>query len=106
MAIYASTNGLIGVSGSNVVNLTSDLFDKDSWPDFNPESILAFQYENLYVGVHTTGAFSFDPITKDFSTLDIDEITVGRITPKTIKWLCCMTQGLIGVLACSMRAVL
>ena len=81
-AIYASTNGLIGVSGTNVINLTNDLFDKESWPQFNPTSILAFQYENLYIGVHSGGAFSFDPQTKDFSTLDLDKIIAWAYNPE------------------------
>ena len=82
MAIYSSTNGLIGVMGAKVVNLTNDLFDKESWPLFNPKTILGFQYENLYIGVHETGAFSFDPLTKDFSTLDIDKIHGWAYNPE------------------------
>lgn len=92
-AIYASLDGLIGVTGLNVKNLTSELFSKDDWAAFNPSTIRAFRYEDYYVGFYgdldeATG-FIFDASTSDFKTIQGLEVSRAAVNPD---------DGTVGVL--------
>lgn len=81
-AIYASSDGLIGVAGANTVNLTADLFDKPSWAAFSPTTIRAFRMEQFYVGFYSDDdGFIFDPRTKDFKTLKGMNVLTGAYDP-------------------------
>ena len=84
-AIYASTNGLYGASGSSVVNLTDELFDEESWKAYQPETIRAFKHGKYYVGFYgdtdSNTGFIFDPGTKDFMTINGPRPTVGTYDP-------------------------
>ena len=55
MAIYASPDGLVGSTGTETFLLTEDLFDKDTWAEYHPESIRAWQHERKYVASYFDG---------------------------------------------------
>lgn len=84
-AIYASTRGLIGVSGMKVVNLTDALFEQINWLQFDPTTIRAFRYEDHYVGffgdLNNATGFTFDAGTSDFKTISGLEVAGGAVNP-------------------------
>jgi VCBS repeat-containing protein len=55
--IYASPDGLIGVSEAGVENLTEELLTREQWHEYNPASIVGLYYEDMYLGVSSTKAF-------------------------------------------------
>lgn len=49
-AVYASTDGLVAVSGQDAKIITAEFVDRHTWlRDFNPAGIVAFAYEGRYV---------------------------------------------------------
>jgi hypothetical protein len=69
--IFASTDGLIAVSGQDVQVISAEYIDRLTWlRDFAPASIVAFAYEGRYVFSVGTTWWVFDPAEGvGFSTL-------------------------------------
>jgi hypothetical protein len=64
--VYASPDGLVASSGNSVELLTRKWITRDEWQaDFDPTTIVGFQYEGKYVGFYGDPAdgtaFIFDP---------------------------------------------
>lgn len=75
IAIYASADGLVAVSGANVQILTKGLMAKSHWQGYAPATIIAGQVEGRYVasyipvGGSTRKGFMYDPATEAFTDL-------------------------------------
>ena len=66
LAIYASPDGLVGASGSEITVLTAGLITPKQWQaQFYPSTIKGFLWQGKYIGQYYTGsaygAFMFDP---------------------------------------------
>ena len=66
LAIYASPDGLVGASGSDIAILTQGLITPKQWQaQFYPSTIKGFLWQGKYIGQYYTGsaygAFMFDP---------------------------------------------
>lgn len=77
-AIYASADGLVAISGANVELLTKGVLTRAQWNElYNPSQIKAAHAEGRYYGVTYAGgfyrAFMFDPWTKTFIDLTVDQ---------------------------------
>jgi hypothetical protein len=60
--IYASTDGLVAVTGQDVKIISSEFVDRYKWlRDFNPAGIVAFAYEERYIFSVGTQWWAFDP---------------------------------------------
>jgi hypothetical protein len=63
--IYASPDGLVLVSGSQVQIVTKGIFNREQWQALNPAQIHAYRYEGKYVGFTDTQGFMFDPASTE-----------------------------------------
>lgn len=64
--IYASPDGLVGISGSRSAVVTDAIFTKDQWSTYAPSGLIGFRWEDRYVGFSDRGGtypegFVFDP---------------------------------------------
>jgi len=64
--IYASPDGLVGISGSGSAVVTDAIFTKDQWSTYAPSGLIGFRWEDRYVGFSDRGGtypegFVFDP---------------------------------------------
>lgn len=50
--VYASKQGLVGVSGGGVSVLTSQSMNKKQWARYNPETLHAYVYEGFYIAFY------------------------------------------------------
>ncbi len=50
--IYASPDGLVGVREQGAELLTEKILDKKTWATYDPETIHAYKYEDLYVAFY------------------------------------------------------
>ena len=74
--IYASPDGLVGVREQGAELLTEKILDKKTWATYDPETIHAYKYEDLYVAFYGdtnndgsgTGGFTYDANTGQFVT--------------------------------------
>jgi hypothetical protein len=78
VAIYASADGLIGVAGATVEILTANTLTRAQWNSlYSPQNIFAAHVEGRYYGVTTVSgtvkAFMFDPRTRTFIDLTVDQ---------------------------------
>ena len=77
-AIYASPDGLVAAGESSAEVITLDLFNKEEWEVFKPETIHAYFYEGYYIGFYGDtdglgsgeGGFIYHPGSSDFVKLD------------------------------------
>ncbi len=58
--IYASPDGLMGVSEAGVKNLTEAILTRSQWETYSPDTLVGLYYEDMYLGVSSTGAFFID----------------------------------------------
>ena len=58
--MYASPDGLVGISSGGANVLTKDLYDRDAWQALGPESIHAYKHDGRYYGFFTSGGFILD----------------------------------------------
>lgn len=63
--MYASPDGLVMASDNGLNLITEQTFSRDQWQEFNPETIIGFQWEGHYIGFYTNSSeskgFIFDP---------------------------------------------
>lgn len=64
--IYASADGLVGVSRDSARLLTQALITRKQWQEYTPSSIKAWSYNGLYLVQYKNGGFIFDPTMQDF----------------------------------------
>lgn len=91
IVVYASPDGLCGVSANEGVVLTRGAISPEQWnTDFYPTDIRAFRYEDTYVAFWTSGGnhggWVYDPRATEaaISTLSVsNEIRGGYYDPKT-----------------------
>lgn len=75
LILYPSPDGLVAISMSQRGLITGKILTRDQWQALNPSSILATVHDGLYIGFYDTGTkqagFIFDPVSGDFSELDL-----------------------------------
>jgi hypothetical protein len=88
--VYASPDGLMGVSEAGVQNLTSDIFTRDQWQAYNPETLQGLYYEDRYIGstfdVATDNAQQFI-IDREGTLTDLDLDFSSSATTNTAKYI-------------------
>ncbi|WP_086931612.1 hypothetical protein [Agarilytica rhodophyticola] len=71
IVIYASPDGLVGVSPGGARLITETILSKQAWAEFQPETIRAYHYEGKYIAFYgDVGGFVFDLRNNDFVRLD------------------------------------
>lgn len=84
VAVYASPNGLVAVSGMEAPVVTRELMTRDQWQALNPSSIEGYLTEGRYLGTYDPGtgrkAFLFDPADGHLVFLDV-AATGGFLEP-------------------------
>lgn len=74
-AVYPSPDGLVGVAGSEAVLLTDNIFTREQWQAYNPETIHAYEYEGRYIAFYDdTAGFIFDPRAGARAFTNIDNV--------------------------------
>jgi len=83
-AIYASSEGLVMISGNSAMLITDGVYPKRTWKDLNPSTMHGYFYKNMYIGFHDTGSFQFDLRSGDFitSTQTADSAFSDMVTGK------------------------
>jgi len=65
-AIFPSPDGLVAISGNQAQLLTQEIFTREQWQAFKPETIHAYEHEGRYIGFVDLGGFKtgfiFDPV--------------------------------------------
>lgn len=80
--IYAAPDGLVAVAPDGVTMITAGIIEPHAWKQMlDPSTIKAFRYESKYIAVHSTGAFIFDPVSKDLRRLS-ESWSAGYTDPK------------------------
>jgi len=78
---YPSPDGLLLVSTNGAQNITSGIFTRDQWQALNPASIVAFNWEQQYLGFYDDGAiqraFVIDPFGPEAGVRYIDKYATG-----------------------------
>ncbi|EHS4947825.1 hypothetical protein NMT02_003234 [Vibrio cholerae] len=69
MAMYASPDGLVAISGTSATVITEGIMDRESWQNFMPTTIKAWVAEGQYIAQYQGGAFIFDPSTHSLTRL-------------------------------------
>ena len=59
--VYASTEGLVAVSGGEPQLITEGILTPEQWQALNPASIHACRYEGRYLGFYDGGCFALAP---------------------------------------------
>lgn len=79
--VYASTDGLVAVTGQDVKVITTEYIDRFTWlRDFDPAEISAFAYEGRYVFSVGGAWWAFDPADQGgFSTLTGLEVLPSQL---------------------------
>jgi hypothetical protein len=65
--MYASPDGLVGISPGGIKLLTSDFMTRDQWQAYNPSSISAYVHDNRYHMLYTTSGGTRGMLIFDFS---------------------------------------
>jgi len=83
IAIYASPDGLIGASGSEITVLTAGLITPKQWQaQFYPATINGFLWQGKYIGQYHTGSaykgFMFDYRAGKNAFTTLDNLATGR----------------------------
>jgi len=76
-AIYASPDGLVMVSGTNVSVITEGLLSKADWNAYNPSSIFAAEYEGRYLAFYTRTNGQKGCLVLDFKSMSLVEFTAA-----------------------------
>ena len=86
-SLYASPDGLIGVEGAQVKNVTEQLITPSQWQaNYYPSTLTGFLWEGRYVGFYSTGSgyggFIFDPRggLNTLTNLDASALVRGGFT--------------------------
>ncbi|MBF4437772.1 hypothetical protein ERJ77_25470, partial [Vibrio anguillarum] len=69
MAMYASPDGLVAISGTSATVITESIMDREIWQNFMPTTIKAWVAEGQYIAQYQGGAFIFDPSTQSLTRL-------------------------------------
>lgn len=85
---YPSPDGLVYIGSNTVAVITEHLLRKDEWDQFNPSSLISFQWDDRYYGFYTNGGASgtetgcviFDPEEENANlTLSESQATGGYV---------------------------
>ena len=69
--IYASPDGLVAIGPGVAQLITSEILNKKTWQEYEPDTIRAEYYEGKYFAFYgSSRGFVFDPRSKDFVELD------------------------------------
>jgi hypothetical protein len=78
---YPSSDGLILISGNGAQNITSGIYTRDQWQALSPSTLLAFNWEQWYLGFYDDGsvqrAFVIDPFGPELGVQYIDKYATG-----------------------------
>lgn len=86
--IYASKDGLVLVEGAKAQLITNEIIDRDSWQEFEPSTIRAFEYEGKYIAFygaedsHTGFVFDIRGGKKSFVRVSGYEVVAAHYTPE------------------------
>lgn len=75
--IYASPDGLVSISVQGVQLITTQLFTRDEWQEFKPESLFAVHHDSRYFAFYDTGTergclvFSFNGVEPSLVRLNL-----------------------------------
>lgn len=69
--IYSSPDGLVAIQQNNAKVITSEVFSREQWADYDPDVIIGAFYEDRYFGAYGSKAFIFSPQTGDFIKVDM-----------------------------------
>jgi hypothetical protein len=58
-AVYASTEGLVAISGGDASLMTAAAMTADQWKELKPETIHAYRHDGKYLAFYEGGCFSF-----------------------------------------------
>jgi hypothetical protein len=72
--IYASPDGLVGITGNQPLLLTKAFYKRENWQALSPSAMIGAVNDNIYFGFLATGAIVFRPEegADTLSTLTID----------------------------------
>ncbi|KFA99481.1 hypothetical protein [Vibrio sp. ER1A] len=74
MIIYASPKGLVAFNGQDMINVTEDVIDEETWASLEPDTIEAYYYNGKYLAFYGQAldkSFIFNPAFKDIIFFDI-----------------------------------
>jgi hypothetical protein len=78
---YPSSDGLILISGNGAQNITSGIYTRDQWQALSPSTLLAFNWEQWYLGFYDDGsvqrALLIDPFGPELGVQYIDKYATG-----------------------------
>ena len=74
--IYASPDGLVGITGNQAQLLTDGLITREQWQEYDPTSIRGVVFENRYFAFYDNGTTArclvYDPASADAPFMEID----------------------------------
>ncbi|MAT95380.1 MAG: hypothetical protein CME59_22645 [Halioglobus sp.] len=77
--IYASPDGLVGVSETQAQLLTKDIIDRRTWQaEFAPALIRGCRYEDKYLGYGNGTPFIYDLTNNAITRIGLDDITAAH----------------------------
>lgn len=87
--LYASPDGIVAVGSDGAITITDQLMTRQQWQAKNPITIKAWVSEGLYIALHDSGGFIFDPVSQDFrqisnswhcaySDLELDQLLIVK----------------------------
>lgn len=94
MVIYASPDGLVGLSGGQGRLLTENLFQKPDWDKIQPATLKAGQMDGVYYGFFATGAIFFDP-RKGLEALSTNDSTVTGTADPNSEYATCLFYDIV-----------
>lgn len=69
VAMYASPDGIVAISGGSAQLVTEPLITREQWEQYNPSTIRAWSVEGQYVALYDGGGFVFDPRSQSFTQI-------------------------------------
>lgn len=69
VAMYASPDGIVAISGGAAQLVTEPFISRQQWQKYNPSTIRAWSVEGQYIALYNGGGFIFDPISQSFTQL-------------------------------------
>lgn len=93
MVLYASPDGLIGLTPGGSTIITDSIFRRKHWQDLNPKTIHAYGHDGKYIAFHdaatidgvTYYGFILDMRTKQFIRHNVSGVVTGYADPVTDK---------------------
>jgi len=75
--LYATSDGLVLVSGGRAVNATEGFFTKNEWEDYEPDTFIGAYQNGRYYGFYDQGDFEGRVLVIDFDQKKITTLLLG-----------------------------